>query len=299
MNTRQIKYVLALAEYKRFAAVAKKYFVSQSSVSKQIHALEEELEVKLFRRTRHGVEMTPEGVELIDALKKCKEIFIHALENVLLQDTKDNNLILGFVESFDAHPELPKAISELRSRHVDSDITVNSYTYKGIMDVVTERKADVFFCPEECINDNVFETLFLWETSQALMVPVDHELAITGDLESYNFSNERFMMISIGPNDRRETIDNLKKAFNISEGQINFYENMSNFSANIESLKGLSITPKLDVYINNPNFIYLPVDSQLWQPCKVIAAWRKDNMKPTLIELVSILKQYFPQDRQT
>ena len=299
MNTRQIKYAIALSEYKRFATVAKKYFVSQSSVSKKIHALEEELGVKLFRRTRHGVEPTPEGVEIIEALKTCKEIFINALENVLLRDAKDNNLILGFVESFDAKPELPKAISELSNRHADSDITVNSYTYKGIMDVVTERKADVFFCPEECINDSVFETLFLWETQQALMVPADHELALTGDLESYDFSNERFMMISIGPNDRRETIANLQKVFNINEGQISFFENMSNFSANIESLQGLSVMPILDVYINNPNFLYLPVDSQLWSSCKVIAAWRKDNLKPALIELIAILKQYFPQNRQT
>ncbi len=295
MNTRQFRYVMALAEYKRFATVAKKFFVSQSSVSKQIRALEEELGVLLFRRTRHGVDTTTEGAVIVEALNKCKKIFTDTLEKVLLRDVSDNKLFLGFLESFDSRPELLKAMKTLRDRCGDTDITVSSYTYKGLMDVVNERKADVFFCPEECADKELFETHFLWEASQALMVPADHELAAAGDINGYDFSDERFMMISIGPSERRETVDKLKKAFNIREHQVSIFENMANFSANIEALRAVSIIPMLDVYINDPRFRFLPVDPLEWPPCRVVAAWRRDSAKPALVELITIIKQVFQQ----
>lgn len=44
-------------------------FVSQSSLSKQISDLEQELGVLLFRRSKHNVELTEAGLLLMDEAK--------------------------------------------------------------------------------------------------------------------------------------------------------------------------------------------------------------------------------------
>ena len=61
MNLAQLEYVLAIARSGNFSRAAEELYVSQSSLSKQIKALEEELGVVLFVRGSAGVTLTPAG----------------------------------------------------------------------------------------------------------------------------------------------------------------------------------------------------------------------------------------------
>ncbi len=61
MNTRQLKYVLAVAEEKNFSKAAKKLFIAQPSLSQYIQKLEEELGVELFDRTTSPIRLTYAG----------------------------------------------------------------------------------------------------------------------------------------------------------------------------------------------------------------------------------------------
>jgi len=54
----QLHYFVTLAKYKQFTVAASELHLSQSSLSKQIKALEEELEAKLFIRTAKGCDLT-------------------------------------------------------------------------------------------------------------------------------------------------------------------------------------------------------------------------------------------------
>lgn len=49
------------ARHESYTRAAQELFLTQSAVSRQIQALEEFLGVQLFRRTRHGVVLTPAG----------------------------------------------------------------------------------------------------------------------------------------------------------------------------------------------------------------------------------------------
>lgn len=61
MNSQQLEYFLAVAKGKRFSHAAEELFISQSSLSKQIKSLEEELGVDLFIREPAGAVLTPAG----------------------------------------------------------------------------------------------------------------------------------------------------------------------------------------------------------------------------------------------
>ena len=51
MNTQQLESFLAVAENLSFARAAEDLNITQSAVSRQIHALENELDTRLFHRT--------------------------------------------------------------------------------------------------------------------------------------------------------------------------------------------------------------------------------------------------------
>ena len=62
MNTQQLESFLSVAEHLNFARAAEALNITQSAVSRQIHALENELGTKLFHRTSRSVVLTPSGV---------------------------------------------------------------------------------------------------------------------------------------------------------------------------------------------------------------------------------------------
>lgn len=70
MNIQQLESFIQVAENLNFARAAELLNITQSAVSRQIHALEEELNTKLFYRTTRTVSLTPEGVIFLDHAKQ-------------------------------------------------------------------------------------------------------------------------------------------------------------------------------------------------------------------------------------
>lgn len=61
MTTMQLECFLAVTETLNFAKAASQLNVTQPAVTQQIRTLEEELNIKLFKRTTRMVQLTPEG----------------------------------------------------------------------------------------------------------------------------------------------------------------------------------------------------------------------------------------------
>ena len=61
MELRTLRYFLAVAQAKTISAAAEALHVTQPTLSRQLMQLEEELGVKLFRRSQYRVVLTEEG----------------------------------------------------------------------------------------------------------------------------------------------------------------------------------------------------------------------------------------------
>jgi len=69
MTITQLKYVLAVAEYRNFTLAAEHSFVTQPTLSMQIQKLEDELDVIIFNRKKKPIELTLIGEKIIDQAK--------------------------------------------------------------------------------------------------------------------------------------------------------------------------------------------------------------------------------------
>ena len=65
MDSRQLKYLVAIAEERNISRAAVRLNLSQPTLTRHIQALEEELEVLLFKRTTWGVQLTEAGEALL------------------------------------------------------------------------------------------------------------------------------------------------------------------------------------------------------------------------------------------
>lgn len=113
MNSIQLEYFLRVAQSGSFTAAARKLYISQPALSKQILALEEELETSLFLRLPHGVKLTPEGKKLMGRAEEISRIIknipaeLHDLEHKI---SGELNIVCGNYLSRQIMPDLLKRL---------------------------------------------------------------------------------------------------------------------------------------------------------------------------------------------
>lgn len=69
MTITQLRYVLAVAEYRNFTTASEHCFVTQPTLSMQIHKLEDELEIQIFNRNKKPIEVTEVGKKIVEQAK--------------------------------------------------------------------------------------------------------------------------------------------------------------------------------------------------------------------------------------
>ncbi len=96
MKTAWLKCFLAIEKYRSFSEAAESLFLSQSALSKQLKALEDELNVQLFDRSTHTIHLTQAGEKIISPAQRIiaeEERMVHELAD--LQMIHSNRLSLA------------------------------------------------------------------------------------------------------------------------------------------------------------------------------------------------------------
>jgi len=103
MDLNQLTYFLAAAQTQNFRQAAEGCFVAQSALSRQIAALEDELEVALFTRKKKRVALTPAGQEFARYVQKAMDELQDGRQWLVGLQTGQNGVIrIGCIESLAA-----------------------------------------------------------------------------------------------------------------------------------------------------------------------------------------------------
>jgi len=82
MTFTQLEYVVAVDNWRHFATAAENCYVTQPTLSMQIQKLEEELDLKIFDRSKQPVVPTEAGIEIIEQARKILTERTRLLETV-------------------------------------------------------------------------------------------------------------------------------------------------------------------------------------------------------------------------
>ncbi|RKS71965.1 DNA-binding transcriptional LysR family regulator [Actinomadura pelletieri DSM 43383] len=140
MQLQQLAYFVAVAEVRHFTQAAELLRVAQPSLSKQIRALETELNVSLFSRARGNITLTPAGEALLPLAKRIlADVDTARLEVQELVGLKRGRVRLGATPSLcaglladvlrrfhDAYPGIQLIVEEGGSRDLVRELTRGS-----------------------------------------------------------------------------------------------------------------------------------------------------------------------------
>ena len=124
MNFFQLECFVLAVEKSSFAEVASVMHVTQPTITYQITNLEEELEEKLFLRTKRGVEATREGLLFYENAKDILKAYHHAIDHFKhAVSMKDSVIRLGFTRSPDNY-DIFSAVHSFRAAYPDTVVDV-------------------------------------------------------------------------------------------------------------------------------------------------------------------------------
>lgn len=145
MTTNQIMYFLAVVKYKTFTQAAEELYISQSSLSKQIKALEQELDCTLFSRDNKLNTLTAEGEIFLIYAEKFSESYqqLMASLNSLHHKVAKQEITVGVLPVISEY-NLHKHIALFQNLISPSDSYVNLIegTQEGLLNLLHAKKID-------------------------------------------------------------------------------------------------------------------------------------------------------------
>ena len=144
MTLDQIRYFLTVVDCGSFSKAASQLFLSQSTISYQIKALEEELGFPLLTRTSGGVIPTDTGLYLAAAFSKSVSEIDHAISaaNNYRRNLSSFRIALGCSLSY---ATVGKLMDDLLRFYPMAQISLLSMNKENPVEPLLENKADVLF----------------------------------------------------------------------------------------------------------------------------------------------------------
>ncbi|MBQ6473097.1 MAG: LysR family transcriptional regulator, partial [Victivallales bacterium] len=134
MELRVLKYFLAVAREKSVTGAAHRLHVTQSTLSRQLKDLEDELGQRLFIRGSHSVSLTAEGMLLRQRAEEIMTIVDKTRSDFSAKHRIAGDVYIGGGES-EAMSLLADAVRDVRDRHSG----IRFHLHSGNAEEVMER----------------------------------------------------------------------------------------------------------------------------------------------------------------
>jgi len=192
MDTRHIRYFVALAETLHFGHAAARMNMSQPPFSRQISAIEKTLGVRLFERNSRNVALTPAGRHFLADCRAVLDQFDAACRDVqLVAGGMKGELKLGFMMHA-AHSVIPALVRLYSEARPDVRLILEERIPTDIDEMLAEGKLDaaVTFGGGPAPH---LRTLLLARDRLCLIVPANHRLAGAETIGPQSLAGERLI----------------------------------------------------------------------------------------------------------
>lgn len=287
MELQQIRYFLTLAQELHFWNTAEKMFITQSALSRQIKALEIELGVQLFERSKRNVKLTEAGIFLRDRwLPILDEISRVHRQAQKIHEGASGSIKIGYPGSI-AFGYMPELIASIAHSLPELKVELEEPIDISFEQLLLNYQMDIAFRRDPAENP-ALQSKCLYSEHFALIVPESHSIAEHSFKSLQDIKDEKFILS--GLDQKTFYVSSLNQIFKDHD----FYPRVyieSDFGAMILGLVakglGVSILPGSYAFSAPPNvrFIKLPYKVNLY------VTWRKEDKSAVIRNVLEIVEQ--------
>jgi len=212
MTITQLEYIIAVDTHRHFARAAEHCFVTQPTLSMQIHKLEEELGVTIFDRSRKPLQPTDIGIQIIEQArivineeKRIKEIIqqhkgeIAGDFRLAIIPTVASSLLPRFLKCFlEEYPKVNLHVEELQT--------------KVILERLKNGMLDAGILATPLKQDGIIEKPLYYEPFMAF-IPKEHRLFPEKFIDNSDLKENDILLLHEGHCFRNNVINLCKSIF--------------------------------------------------------------------------------------
>ncbi|WP_405463317.1 LysR family transcriptional regulator [Streptomyces jietaisiensis] len=189
LDLRLVRYFVAVAEHRHFGRAATHLHLTQPSLSRQVHRLEQQLGARLLDRTPQGNVLTAAGEVF---LPRARSLLRSADQTVAATRAaaEPSRLLVGYTRGL----IVTTAVRALRRRHPDAEVQAVFVEFGDSAAALREHRVDAMVTRLPLPTEGLRVTV-LREEIRMLLLPADHPLAGKESLGLEDIANEPLLRV--------------------------------------------------------------------------------------------------------
>ena len=277
MDIRQIRYFLSVVETGSFSAAADEHYISQSSLSKVIIALEKELGVSLFDRSKRKVFLTQAGEAFLEHARKL----ITAYKAMVVELDGYKSTLDSF--SIATIPVLTQYgittyLAQFRDLHPNIHFNIDEIDGLNILPALDEHRFDLAFTRHNYLNHDRYASLEICTDKLLVVVSKNNRHANRTSISLKELSNDNFIVFDRITDLHKLIMDECRKA---GFDPTIFYSSHRKVSVLglVGTNIGLALMPvKVYDYYQHSDVLAIPLDENII--CNIVLVYLKNRMLP-------------------
>lgn len=295
MHLNQLKYFISVAEHQSFTKAANQFYISQTAITQQIQALENNIGTPLIDRTTRPISLTSSGKTF---LIEAKSILRH-METAMMRTREASqglmgNIRIGYTKGYE-QSNLPKRLRNFRKRFPNILITCYRNDTDTLATSILNKEYDIIFTWDSTNirQENALEIRDIETVPLYVAMHTRHPFARRESLTRQDLKGENILFMSPS-----ETGDSIGDAHYIDLYQkAGFQPNIIIRTNDYESIlmmvaaeEGISIMPEYCIgqLRSVDNITYRPLAGEE-ETEEVLAVWHKENVTPALQHFIDEL----------
>ncbi len=299
MELRHLRYFIAVAEELNFSRAAERLHMAQPPLSQQIKALEDEIEVLLFDRTKRPLHLTWAGQVFLEETR----LVLAQVDNSVKAAKRANrgeigHLIVGFNSSM-ANCLLPDILQVYCARFPKVELTWRELATSLQLQALRDRHLDVgfFHLMSSMVQESDLCSVIIWEETLIVALPENHRLANEIKVSLQELAEESFILPSrqFAPG-LSEQIEHLCQQFGFSPNVIQEGTMMLTILGLVAGNVGIALLPANAQNVQRKGVIYKSIAESM-PTVPMAAVWRADDNSPILREFLEVTRAIAKTDR--
>ncbi|MGK5738571.1 LysR family transcriptional regulator [Micromonospora sp. URMC 103] len=282
VDLRKLRYFVAVAEELHFGRAAARLHIAQPVLSRQIRALEHELQAELFVRDRRSTVLTDAGRQLLadahplldsaEALRRRVRRAAHGRATFTIA------FMPGIIVTAEA-----RALAE---RHPDLSVGVIRTSWNDQVEVVRDGRADVSYVRLP-VDQRGLRLLPLFSEPRVVVLPGDHRLAGKASVDLAELGEERLLQDPQAVPEWRDL------PYRPADSDFRPRPVLTSVEEKLEHVAaygGVVILPlSTAMFYTRPDVVHVLVDGL--RPNQVCLAWVENNRSPLVREFVDLAER--------
>ncbi len=282
MNTTQIRYFLVAAKCLNFTEAAQKLYISQPALSKQLHAIEKELNMILFLRSGKKVSLTPAGVVLYKELQGFEDGYHKVIQKARAANEGNvGELHIGILQGQMVGERFSEGYAAFSKKYPNIAVFLYRDTFSGIRGKLEDQTLDIGISLGFDLDDEEKYYIEKITTSKSVFaVSEKHPLSKREIIDWEDLKEEHFILIDERDSyagSRMLIADCKKRGF---YPDVRYVPSLETVMLCVEAGLGIGIVNTMNYLVLNPSIKIL--ENIKLTDTDTVMAWKKKNMNPVI-----------------